>query len=139
MYFHTQRSFFALLQDLFGVADAEPGADGRGPRVVDSDATDPVRWYVQSRGWAPERTRYLESAAPPQAWIDEAQIVISSIRFLDDIRSELAASGEAWHEERYATRPGAQTTVFYRQSLWDRFQAAGGRAASPWPRAPAHR
>ena len=121
------------------MADAEPGADGLGPRVVDSDVTDPVRWYVQSRGWAPERTRYLESAVPPQAWIDEAQIVISSIRFLDDIRSELAASGEAWHEESYATRPGAQTTVFYRQSLWDRYQAAGGRVASPWPRPPAHR
>ena len=139
VYFHTQRSFYLLLRDLFGVADAEPGADGLGPRVVNSDVTDPVRWYVQSRGWAPERTRYLDSAVPPQAWIDEAQIVISSIRFLDDIRSELAASGEAWHEESYAMRPAAQTTLFYRQSLWDRYQAAGGRAASPWPRAAAHR
>ena len=36
-------------------------------------------------------------------------------------------------------RPAAQTTVFYRQSLWDHYPAAGGRAASPWPRAAAHR
>ena len=74
VYFHTQRSFFAMLQDLFGVADAAPDADGRGPRVVNSEAADPVRWYLHSRGWAPERTRYLENPAPPLAWIDEAQI-----------------------------------------------------------------
>lgn len=43
--------------------------------------------------------------------------------------------GGPWHEERYLTRPGLETTVFYRQALWDRYQAAGGRAASPWPAA----
>jgi len=136
VYYHTQRSYFVMLQDLFGVADAAPDADGRGPRVVNSEATDPVRWYVHSRGWAPERTRYLENPAPSLAWIEEAQIVISSIRHLDEIRSRVAATGEPWHEEGYPTRPGLVTTVFYRQALWDRYQAAGGRAASPWPRAP---
>ncbi len=135
VYYHTQRSFFALLEDLFGVSDAAPAADGRGPRVVNSDAFDPVRWYVHSRGWAPERTRYRENPAPPLVWIEEAQIVITSVRHLAEIRELIAATGEPWHEESYPARPGAVTTVFYRQSLWDRHRAAGGRAASPWPRA----
>jgi uncharacterized protein (TIGR03663 family) len=147
VYYHTQRSYFALLQDLFGVADAAPDADGRGPRMLNSDAADPVRWYVEARGWAPERSRYIETPPPPSArivaaetpelpsaWIAEAQIVISSLRRLPDIRSVIAASGEAWHEERYATRPDSETTLLIRQPLWDRYQAAGGRAASPWPR-----
>jgi hypothetical protein len=134
VYFHTQRSFFAMLQDLFGVADAAPDADGRGPRVVNSEAPDPVRWYLYSRGWALERERYLENPAPPLAWIEEAEVVISSRRHLAEVRKRVAATGAGWHEESYPTRPGAATTVFYRQALWDRYQAAGGRAASPWPR-----
>jgi hypothetical protein len=134
VYYHTQRSFFAMLQDLFGVAEAAPGADGRGPRVVNSEAADPVRWYLYSRGWAPERTRQLDNPAPPLDWIEAAEVVISSTRHLAEVRKLVAATGDGWHEERYPTRPGALTTVFYRQVLWDRYQAAGGRAASPWPR-----
>jgi hypothetical protein len=63
-------------------------------------------------------------------------VVISSPRHLPEIRKRLPATGVAWHEESYPTRPGVETTVFYRQDLWDRYQAAGGRAASPWPRPP---
>jgi uncharacterized protein (TIGR03663 family) len=65
VYHHTQRGYFALLRDLFGVADAAPDADGRGPRLVNSEAPDPVRWYLYSRGWEPARERYLENPAPP--------------------------------------------------------------------------
>jgi hypothetical protein len=135
VYHHTQRGYFAMLQDLFGVADAAPGADGRGPRVVNSEAPDPVRWYLHSRGWEPARTRYRDNPAPRRAWLEAAEVVISSPRHLPEVRSQLAAIGEAWHEERYPTRPGVETTVFYRQALWERYQAAGGRGASPWPRA----
>jgi len=134
VYHHTERSFFAMLQDLFGVADASPGADGRGPRVVNSEAPDPVRWYLYTRGWALERERYLENPAPPPAWIEEAEVVISSPRHLAEIEKRVAATRAGWHEESYPTRPGVATTVFYRQALWDRYQAAGGREASPWPR-----
>jgi len=116
------------------VADAAPGADGHGLRVVNSEAPDPVRWYLYSRGWALERTRYLENPAPPRAWIEQTEIVISSMRHLSEIRKLVAATGAGWHEERYPTRPGVATMVFYRQALWDRYQAAGGRAGSPWPR-----
>jgi hypothetical protein len=101
---------------------------------VNSEAPDPVSWYLHSRGWAPERTRSLENPAPPRDWIEEADVVISSPRHLSDVRALVAATGAGWHEESYPTRPGIATTVFYRQSLWDRYQAAGGRAASPWPR-----
>ncbi len=137
VYHHTQRGYFAMLQDLFGLADAAPGADGRGPRVVNSESPDPVRWYLYSRGWEPARTRYLENPAPPLDWLEAAEVVISSPRHLPEVRNRLAATGAGWHEERYPTRPGVETTVFYRQALWDRYQAAGGRAASPWPRAAA--
>ena len=134
VYYHTQRSFFTLLADVFGVAAAAPDADGRGLRVVNSDAADPVRWYLRARGWAPERTFFLENPEPPLAQIQDAEIVISSIRHLAQIRELIATTGEVWHEESYATRPGIVTTVLYRQPLWDRYQAAGGRAASPWLR-----
>jgi uncharacterized protein (TIGR03663 family) len=134
VYHHTQREFFSMLQDLFGVADAAPGADGRGPRVVNSEAADPVRWYLLSRGWALERMRQLENPAPPLAWLEEAEVVISSRRHLAEVRKLVAATGDGWHEASYPTRPGVATSVFYRQALWDRYQAAGGRTASPWPR-----
>jgi uncharacterized protein (TIGR03663 family) len=134
VYHHTQRSFFALLQDLFGVADAVPGADGHGPRIVNSEAPDPVRWYLYSRGWDLARERYRDNPGPPLDWLAQAEVVISSQRHLPMIRKTLPATGAVWHEERYPTRPGVETTVFYRQELWDRYQAAGGRAASPWPR-----
>jgi uncharacterized protein (TIGR03663 family) len=134
VYHHTQRSFFALLQDLFGVAEAAPGADGRGLRTVNSEAPDPVRWYLYSRGWDLARERHRDNPAPPLDWLEQAEIVISSPRHLPEIRKTLPATGTAWHEESYPTRPGVATTVFYRQELWDRYQAAGGRAASPWPR-----
>jgi hypothetical protein len=61
--------------------------------------------------------------------------VISSLRHRAEIRRLVAETGEPWHEESYPTRPGVATTVFYRGELWQRYQAAGGRAASPWPRA----
>jgi uncharacterized protein (TIGR03663 family) len=134
VYHHTQRSFFALLQDLFGVADAAPGADGRGLRTVNSEAPDPVRWYLYSRGWELARERYRDNPTPPLDWLEQAEVVITSFRHLSEIRRDLPATGAAWHEESYPTRPGVATTVFYRQELWDRYQAAGGRAASPWPR-----
>jgi uncharacterized protein (TIGR03663 family) len=134
VFHHTQRGYFAMLQDLFGVAGAAPGADGRGPKVVNSAAPDPVRWYLFTRGWALERERYLENPAPPPAWIEQAEVIISSRRHLPELRRLVAATADAWHEESYPTRPGVDTTVFYRRALWDRYQAAGGRAASAWPR-----
>jgi hypothetical protein len=93
-----------------------------------------VRWYLYTRGWALERERYLENPAPPLPWIEEAEVVISSPRHLLELEKLVAATGAAWHEESYPTRPGVAATVFYRQALWDRYQAAGGRVASPWPR-----
>jgi hypothetical protein len=101
---------------------------------VNSEAPDPVRWYLYSRGWDPARTRYRDNPPPPRDWLEAAEVVICSPRHLPQVRRDLAASGDAWHEERYPTRPGVETTVFYRQALWERYQAAGGRAASPWPR-----
>jgi uncharacterized protein (TIGR03663 family) len=134
VYHHTQRDYFTMLQDLFGAADTAPDADGRGPRVVNSEAGDPVRFYLHTRGWAPERTRLLENPAPPVEWLGWAQIVISSPRHLEEVRRRVAQTGAAWHEQAYPTRPGVATTVFYRKSLWDRYQAVGGRTVSPWPR-----
>jgi uncharacterized protein (TIGR03663 family) len=134
VYNHTMRSYFALLQDLFGVADAAPGADGRGLRNVNSEAPDPVRWYLYTRGWDLARERYRDNPPPPLDWLQHAEVVITSPRHLPEIRNALPTTGAAWHEESYPTRPGVATTVFYRQELWDRYQAAGGRAVSPWPR-----
>ena len=93
VYHHTQRGYFAMLQDLFGVADAAPGADGGGPRVVNSEAPDPVRWYLYTRGWDPSRERYLENPAPPLDWLEAAEVVISSPRHLPEVRKRTRRDG----------------------------------------------
>ena len=41
--------------------------------------------------------------------------------------------GTPWHEELYGLRPGWTVAVYYRQPLWDAYQAAGGREAYAWP------
>jgi uncharacterized protein (TIGR03663 family) len=136
VYYHTQRSFYALLEDVLGAAAAAPGADGRGVCLVASESHDPALFYLYTRGWDPARVRQRDNPSPPRSWLEPAQIVISSKRHLHKVRRRLGELGAAWHEESYDTRPGFATTVLYRQELWDAYQAAGGRTGSRWPRPP---
>jgi uncharacterized protein (TIGR03663 family) len=133
VYYQTLDEFHEMLRDLFGVADAAPGADDAGPRVLNVDLEFPLGFYTLTRGWALERTTYLERA-PTAAELDGADVVVSTHATQEAIDALVAARPERWHREKYFHRPGTYAYAWYREPLWERYQASGGRAASPWPR-----
>jgi len=135
VYYQTYRQYYEMLRDLLGTADAMPQADGRGPRVLNVDQEFPLSWYTLTRGWEDGRTEYLE-ADPAQEQLERADMIVSDSRHEGVIDELVADSAQAWHKQRYFVRPGIFGFVWYRQELWARFQAAGGRASSPWPRSP---
>jgi uncharacterized protein (TIGR03663 family) len=138
VYHQTFREFHEMVQDLLGVADADPRGEGRGPRVVNVGLEFPLRWYTLTGGWEDDRTRYLEET-PTREQVARAEIVIADHRRGPEIDRLVADAGGEWHQERYIHRPGIYALVWYRRELWQRYQAAGGRTASPWPRPPAER
>jgi uncharacterized protein (TIGR03663 family) len=135
VYYQTYREYHEMLRDLLGTADAMPHADGLGPRVLNVGQEFPLSWYMLTRGWEDGRTQYLE-AEPTQEQVERADLVVSDSRHEAAIDALADASASAWHKERYFVRPGIFGFVWYRQEPWERFEAAGGRAASPWPRSP---
>ncbi len=137
IYYQTLDEFHDMLRDLFGVADAAPAADGAGPRILNVDLEMPLGFYTSTRGWALERTTLLERA-PSAGELDGVDLVVSTHAPLEAIDALVAARPERWHREKYFYRPGSYAYAWYREPLWERYQAAGGRAASPWPR-PARR
>jgi hypothetical protein len=138
VYYQTYRQYYEVLQDLLGTADSMPQADGRGPRVLNVDQEFPLSWYMLTRGWEDGRTEYLESE-PAQEQVERADLIVSDSRHAKVIDRLIDDSANAWHKQRYFVRPGIFGFVWYRRELWEHFQAAGGRAASPWPRFPLKR
>jgi uncharacterized protein (TIGR03663 family) len=136
IYYQTFAGFHDMLRDLFGTAEALAG-DGGGPRVVNVELEFPLSFYTLTRGWRPERTRYLERA-PTRKELLGADLVLSGDRDRAAIDALLAASGGRWHREPYSNRPGLDAYVWYPEALWERYQQSGGRATSAWPR-PARR
>jgi hypothetical protein len=135
VYYQTYRQYYEMLQDLLGVADSMPQADGRGPRVLNVDQEFPLSWYTLTRGWEDGRTQYME-AEPAREQVERADLIVSDSRYEEVIDMLVADSESTWHKQRYFVRPGIFGFVWYRQELWARFQAAGGRDSSPWPRSP---
>jgi hypothetical protein len=135
VYYQTYRQYHEMLQDLLGTADSMPQSDGRGPRVLNVDQEFPLSWYTLTRGWEDGRTEYLESQ-PALEQVERADLIVSDSRYEEAIDRLVADTASAWHKQRYFVRPGIFGFVWYRQELWARFQAAGGRASSPWPRPP---
>jgi uncharacterized protein (TIGR03663 family) len=133
VYYQTVDEFHDLLRDLFGAADAAPGADGAGPRAWNAGLGSPLGFYALTRGWALERTTYLDRA-PSARELDGVELVLGTQATLEAIDALVAERPERWHRERYYYRPGVVAYAWYREPLWERYQAAGGRAASPWPR-----
>jgi hypothetical protein len=133
VYYQTFDEFEDLLRDLFGVADAAPAADGAGPRVLNVELEFPLGFYTTTQGWEIDRTIYL-ARAPTAAELSGAELVVSTHVTQPAIDALVAARPERWHREKYLYRPGSFVYVWYREPLWERYQAAGGRAASPWPR-----
>jgi len=132
VYVQTEREFFGLLQDALGVAKARPDDDGKGLRTVSSWAKNPYRWYVITRGWDHERADYLKKV-PKQKHIDKADLVIATGKDLRETQKLMRDQTDAWHTESYKLRPGHRVHAWFRQDMWDRYEAAGGRASSPWP------
>ncbi len=132
VYVQTVRGYFPLLQDAIGVARARPDDDGRGLRTLSVWAKNPYRWYVITRGWDHDRAHYVKRV-PKQEWIDSADVVLATGKDQAKTIQLMNDQPDAWHREQYPLRPGHRVHAFFRQELWDAYQAAGGRAATPWP------
>ncbi|MCO4773880.1 MAG: TIGR03663 family protein [Deltaproteobacteria bacterium] len=132
VYVQTEREFFPLLQDALGAARARPADDGKGLNTLSVWAKNPYRWYVITRGWDHDRARYAKKV-PKQKWIDKADLVLATGKDLRETQKLMEAQTDAWHTETYKLRPGHRIHAYFRQELWDDYQAAGGRAATPWP------
>ncbi|MEE2830620.1 MAG: flippase activity-associated protein Agl23 [Myxococcota bacterium] len=132
VYVQTQRGFHDLIRDHLGVAAADPEGDGLGPRVENINGKNPTRWYTITRGWDHERTRYWayddpKDSLPSARRLSKAQIVVSVGLGKRGLEARLEETGLGWHREVYPLRPGWRITSWYRQELWDRYQAKGGR------------
>lgn len=134
--FHqTFAEFTELPRDLLGAMATGAGSDDRGLRALDWGLEFPLSWYLLTRGWA--LGRYVVVDRPPSAdQLRWAQLIVTDDTHVEAVAELLETSPEPWHRERYYHRPGRYAFVFYRQPVWDAFQAAGGRAATPWPRPP---
>jgi uncharacterized protein (TIGR03663 family) len=131
VYVQTQRGFYDLLRDAFGVADAA-GAE-HGVRVLNVDAKNPWRWYAVTRGWDHATQRYVREA-PKREDLDDIDIVMSTGKPSHDVDKVMRAEAPDWHREEYPLRPGHRMRVWYRPGRWAAYQAAGGRERTPWPR-----
>ena len=133
VYYQTFSEFRELPRELLGVRDAAPSRDG--VRLLTVDLEHPLSFYLLTRGWPLAQLVHFEQL-PDAERLRGADVVASSHRDQEAIEAALAASGTAWHRERYYDRPGTYAYVWVREPLWERYQAAGGREAAPWPRAP---
>ena len=136
VYVQTVRSFYPLLQDALGVAEARKEDDGKGLRTLSVETKNPYRWYVITRGWDHDRARYIKKA-PKQTWIDEADVVTATGKHLYETQQLMDEQPDAWHHETYGLRPGYKVHAWWRKPLWDAYVESGGREHSPWPRDPA--
>ena len=140
VYVQTERGFYDLLRDHLGVAAVDPEADGLGPKVINVNGKNPIRWYLITRGWDHQRSRYFswkntEDTLPTITEIDEADIVVVVGPVKGRLGKIVAKSSVEWHRESYPLRPGWKIGAWYRRDLWERYQEAGGRAEVPWPAA----
>ena len=119
-----------------GAGDVDVQEDGRRPRVLNVGLEFPLSWYTLTRGWEDGRTEYLEEA-PNRSQVRRARLIVADHLREGEIDQLTAESPGEWHKQRYYHRPGIYAFVWYPRELWDRYQAAGGRKSSPWPRPPA--
>ena len=133
VYVQTLRGQFDMVSDHLGVAAATPDYDGRGVNTINVSAKNPARWYLITRGWDHTRVRYLGDV-PEEGKASEAKIVVVTGVHKGHVeRLLMGLDGAAWHKENYGLRPGWSVDAYYRQDLWDAYQAAGGRDAWAWP------
>lgn len=132
VFVQTQRGVLDLVVDALGYAAVRPGADGRGPRVLNIEAKNPFRWYTLTRGWDHARTTYLYEA-PTAEQVADAELVVATGTKVKDVATAIGASPHEWHRERYPLRPGHEITAWYRLDGWVAWQAEGGRESLPWP------
>jgi len=137
IFVQTKRGYYVFLQDLFGVGDDPRFAGEGGPAMINVDPKNPTRWYTITRGWHYDALSYRNGRRPKTTQIDRADIVVAVKRGLSETARRVSRSRPEWHRESYELRPGRRLTAWYRQDLWDAYQARGGRESSPWPRPPA--
>ena len=138
VFVQTERGYYELLQDLFGVGDQIQVVEGRSPAVVNIDPKNPTRWYTITRGWTYRKSDYLNGKLPTVKQLKAAEIVLCTGRSSRSVGQMLVDEGGSWHRELYELRPGVRVSAWFRSRWWDTYQRAGGRTSSVWPR-PAHR
>jgi uncharacterized protein (TIGR03663 family) len=132
VFVQTQRGFYDLMRDATGFARALPGADGRGPRVMNVDCKNPFRWYTLTRGWDHTRTTYVYEP-PKAADLEDKDLVLTTGSNVQGTSQAIGASPGEWHRESYPLRPGHKVTAWFRADAWAEYQSVGGREGSPWP------
>ena len=138
VFVQTERGYYELLQDLFGVGDQIHLLEGRSPAVLNIDPKNPTRWYTITRGWKYQKSDYLNGKLPTAKQLDGAEIVLCTGKNSRSVGKMIAAGGGTWHKELYELRPGVRVWAWFRSSWWGLYQGAGGRTSSAWPR-PAQR
>jgi len=133
VYVQTLRGQFDMVSDHLGVAAASPDYDGRGLRTINMEAKNPARWYLITRGWDHGRVRYLSELPTVQELRKVDIVAVTGIHRTKVGELVTTEEGGEWHVEHYGLRPGWTVAAYYRQDLWDRYQANGGRDAYAWP------
>ncbi len=133
VYVQTLRDQFDMVSDHLGVAAAKPDYDGRGLRSINMEAKNPARWYLITRGWDHTRVRYLRELPKIEDLKKVDIVAVTGIHRTKVGKMIEEEEGGQWHKELYGLRPGWTVAAFYRQDLWDAYQANGGREAYAWP------
>jgi uncharacterized protein (TIGR03663 family) len=122
VYYQTFAGFLDLVRDLVGVRAAAPAPDAVS--LVSVDLEHPLAFYLLTRGWPLERLARFDEL-PDAGRLREADVVVSTHRDQAAIDAILAASGAAWHRERYYHFPGSYAYAWVREPLWELSRAAG--------------
>src|SRR5262245_4389209 len=122
VYYQTFAGFHDLVRDLVAVRAAAPSPDA--VELVTVDLDHPLTFYLLTRGWPLAKLASYDEL-PDAERLRAADVVASSHRDQAAIDAALAASGTAWHRERYYDRPGTYAYVWVREPLWERAGAQG--------------
>jgi uncharacterized protein (TIGR03663 family) len=130
VYVQASTRVFDLVTDLAGLAAVDPEAEERGLALLHVWPKHPVRWYTMTRGLEGPRTVRRHADPTPEEIAAADLVLVRTGAFQHD------PLPGAWHGQEYRIRGGRRATLWVRQELWDRYQAAGGATLRPWPVGP---
>jgi uncharacterized protein (TIGR03663 family) len=129
IYVQTDRTLLHMVRDHLGVSRHLQG-DGHGAPVLAAGTKYPLRWYLLTRGWRPDRLQ-LKTKDHVTTEIADGTLVSAIGPAKKHVARLLKERG--WHTETYKLRPGWMAQAWYPPEAWAAWQAEGGREANPWP------